>query len=172
MNWAGHLLRSLEDQTATWFVGLVLALLGVFSGRLVETVKFALNRADLRTKYYEQLAIDLSSFVFAVNRLTKVYYGSSWASDDDKSAIATAYNETMNKLCGQEYVYLSWLQHYWNEKAVKAFEVVMQQVRAVDSVLIQMNEGATDEARQSADLESSYAALRSAAHELLVNTRR
>jgi hypothetical protein len=171
MNWTEHLLRSLEDQTATWFVGVVLALLGVFSGRLVETVKFALNRADLRTKYYEQLAVDLSSFVFAVNRLTKVYYGSSWASDEDKSAIAAAYNETMVKLCSQEYVYLSWLQHYWNEKAVKAFERVMEQVRNLDSVLIAMNEG-TDKTAASANLENAYAALRSAAHELLVNTRR
>jgi hypothetical protein len=171
MNWTEHLLRSLEDQTATWFVGVVLALLGVFSGRLVETVKFALNRADLRTKYYEQLAVDLSSFVFAVNRLTKVYYGSSWASDEDKNAMAEAYNEAMVKLCSQEYVYLSWLQHYWNEKAVTAFEDVMKQVRTLDAVLIAMNEEAA-KAVQSTNLENAYAALRSAAHELLVNTRR
>jgi hypothetical protein len=171
MSWTEHLLHSLADQTATWFVGVVLALFGVFSGRLVETVKFALNRADLRTKYYEQLAVDLSSFVFAVNRLTKVYYGSSWATDEDKAAMAATYDETMVKLCSQEYVYLSWLQHYWNKKAVVAFERVMKEVRRLDSVLIELNE-AEDQTAKSADLDQAYIALRSAAHELLVNTRR
>lgn len=168
MDWTTHLLHSFADQTATWFVGVVLALLGVFSGKLVETIKFALNRADLRTKYYEQLAVDLSAHVFAVNRLTKVYYGSTWASDEDKNAMAEQYNASMIKFCSQEYVYLSWLQHYWNKEMAQAFTRTMEKVRAVDTVLIQMNE---DSESQDAikDIEKAYAELRDAAHSLLVD---
>jgi hypothetical protein len=168
MDWSTHLLRSFADQTATWFVGVVLALLGVFSGKLVETIKFALNRADLRTKYYEQLAVDLSAHVFAVNRLTKVYYGSAWASDEDKSAMAEQYNASMIKFCSQEYVYLSWLQHYWNKEMAQAFTRTMEKVRAVDTALMQMNEDSESQAAIE-DLEKAYAELRKAVHSLLVD---
>ena len=168
MDWTTHLLHSFADQTATWFVGVVLALLGVFSGKLVETVKFALNRADLRTKYYEQLAVDLSAHVFAVNRLTKVYYRSTWASDEDKSAMSEQYNVSMIKFCSQEYVYLSWLQHYWNKEMAQAFTRTMEKVRAVDAVLMEMNEESRAQGAVN-DLEKAYAELRDAAHALLVD---
>jgi hypothetical protein len=81
-----------------------------------------------------------------VDRLVKVYYGSSRASEDDKSSIAVAYNESMNALCRKEYVYLSWLRRYWSEKSANAFVVTMQAIRAVDLALIRLNELNDDEA--------------------------
>lgn len=166
-DWMTRLLGSFADQAGTWFVGVVLALLGVFSGRLVETVKFALNRADLRAKYYEQLAIDVSLLVFAVDRLTKVYYGAAWATDELKSGIANAYDEAYSKIRSQEYVYLSWLNRYWNHRMADAFVSTMEKMRAVDAVLIQLNElsNPNDEVKQ---LEAAFLEFQKAAHFLLV----
>src|SRR5580704_6127928 len=113
--WLPHLLDSLANQTATWFVGFVLSLLGIFSARLAAAIKFALNRADARAKYYEEMAIDISHFVFTIDRIVKVYYGGTWASDDDKSAIAAEYNEVMNAISRKEFVYRSWVKRFWNK---------------------------------------------------------
>lgn len=135
-----QLVRSLTDQTATWFVGVVIACLGAFSSRIVESIKFALNKADLRAKYYEELAVDLSSVLHAVDRLNKVYYGSSWLSDEQKGAVAEAYDESMNKIRRYEFVYLSWLQRFWNKKTLSAFHEVMAQLSTIDNILIGLNE--------------------------------
>jgi hypothetical protein len=48
-DWLAHFLRSLADQAGTSFVGIVFPLLGVFSGRLKETIEFALNVPGTRT---------------------------------------------------------------------------------------------------------------------------
>jgi hypothetical protein len=46
--WREGVATSLKTQTATWLVAFAIGLLGLFSGRVTESVKFALNRADLR----------------------------------------------------------------------------------------------------------------------------
>ncbi len=47
--WYSALLKSLREQTSTWLVAAVIAILTVFSNRIVESIKFVLNRADLRS---------------------------------------------------------------------------------------------------------------------------
>jgi hypothetical protein len=44
------MLETFKSQAATWFIGAVIAILTVFSGKIVESLKFSLNRANLRTK--------------------------------------------------------------------------------------------------------------------------
>lgn len=172
-DWTNHLLHSLAEQAGTWFVGVVLALLGIFSGKLVETIKFALNRADLRTKYYEQLARDLSRFVFAVNRLHFVYV-TDWADDEAKSAIAGFYDESMNELCSQEYVYMSWLYRFWTKRMLAAFASTMQWVRRVDAVVIRLNQAEKNNDSSAIDLAkrelgTAFEGLRSAANDFLIH---
>ncbi len=170
-DWLTALLHSFASQAGAWFVGLVLAVLGAFSARIVEKVKFALNRADARAKYYEEMAVDISHFVFIVDRLVNVYYGSRWASDEDKSAIAAEYNEVMNKISRKEYVYRSWLQRFWNKDVADAFILTMEKIRTVDCVLIRLNEDG--ESPQKSNLEALDAAFRDfreAASHLLVRT--
>jgi hypothetical protein len=173
-DWTNHLLHSLAEQAGTWFVGVVLALLGIFSGKLVETIKFALNRADLRTKYYEQLARDLSRFVFAVNRLYYVYYGTEWDEDEGQGAIAEMYNESMNELCSQEYVYMSWLHRFWTKSMLEAFAATMQRVREVDAVVIRLEQAEKKEISAEiksakAELGTAFEGLRRAANDFLVH---
>ena len=166
--WLPHLLDSLANQTATWFVGFVLSLLGIFSARLAAAIKFALNRADARAKYYEEMAIDISHFVFTIDRIVKVYYGGTWASDDDKSAIAAEYNEVMNAISRKEFVYRSWVKRFWNKNMANAFDLTMEKIRDVDSLLRLINEGGqqTDNLRK---LDAAFRDLRQIAYQLLVD---
>jgi hypothetical protein len=163
--------HSFASQAGAWFVGLVLAVLGAFSTRIVEKVKFALNRADARAKYYEEMAVDISHFVFIIDRLVKVYYGSRWASDEDKSAIAGEYNEVLNKIARKEYVYRSWLRRFWTKDVGDTFILTMEKIRTVDRALIRLNEDG--DAPQKSNLEALDAAFRdlqAAADRLLATT--
>lgn len=170
-DWLADLLHSFASQAGAWFVGLVLAVLGAFSTRIVEKVKFALNRADARAKYYEEMAVDISHFVFIIDRLVNVYYGSRWASDDDKSAIASEYNEVMNKISRKEYVYRSWLQRFWSKDVADAFVLTMEKIRTVDRVLIRLNEDGDNPQKSNLEaLESAFRDLREAASHLLAST--
>ena len=164
--WLATTSHDFAGQSATWFVGVVLTLMSLFSGRLAETIKFALNRADLRTQYYEQIATDISHFVFIVDRLVKVYFGSTWASDEDRGAIAAEYNETLNNISRKEYVYLSWLSHYWRRKMIGGFEQLMATIREVDSVLITLNES-KEGSRDVAAIAKVHEKLRNVAHSFL-----
>ena len=58
--WYSALLKSLQEPTGTWFVAAVIAVLTVFSNRIVESIKFALNHADLRSGSHEKLSENLS----------------------------------------------------------------------------------------------------------------
>jgi hypothetical protein len=170
-DWLTDFLHSFASQAGAWFVGLVLAVLGAFSARIVEKVKFALNRADARAKYYEEMAVDISHFVFIIDRLVNVYYGGRWASDEDKSAIAAEYNEVMNKISRKEYVYRSWLQRFWNKDVADAFTLTMEKIRTVDRVLIRLNEdGESSQKTNLQALDAAFLDLREAASRLLVMT--
>jgi hypothetical protein len=48
--WIKSVADSLKSQTGTWFAGFVISVLALFSSRITEDIKFALNSADLRTK--------------------------------------------------------------------------------------------------------------------------
>jgi hypothetical protein len=163
--WLVHFSSSFADQSATWFVGVVLAVLGIFSARIVEAIKVSLNRADLRTKYYEEMAIDISHFVFIIDRLAKVYYGSE--DEEDKSPIAIEYDEIMNAICRKEYVYLSWLRRYWGADKSDGFRLVMEKIRAVDATLIRMRGKGESDVKQ---LETDFYALQKAADALLLSS--
>jgi hypothetical protein len=170
-DWLSAFLHSFATQAGAWFVGLVLAVLGAFSARIVDKVKFALDRAGARAKYYEEMAVDISHFVFIIDRLANVYYGSRWASDEDKTAIAGEYNEVMNKISRKEYVYRSWLQRFWSKDVAEAFTRTMEKIRDVDRVLIRLNEdGESPQKTNLEALDAAFRDLREAASCLLVTT--
>jgi len=51
--WYSALLKSVRDQTGIWFIAAVIAILSVFSNRIIESIKFALNGTNLRSGYSE-----------------------------------------------------------------------------------------------------------------------
>jgi len=164
--WLAHFFHAFADQAGTWFVGIVLAIFGLFPARLVEKIRFALNRADARAKYYEEMAIDISHFVFIIDRLVKVSFGSTWARDDDKSGIAQEYNEVMNTLSRKEYVYRSWVRRFWDRKTAIAFDLTMDRIKAVDQLLILINEDG-EQKDHLQELDAAFRDLRQAACDLL-----
>jgi hypothetical protein len=142
--WLPNLSKSVIEHAGTWFVGLVLAVLGVFSDRIVGRLRFALNRADLRAKCYEEMAESISHFVFLIDRMVNVYYGSTWVTDKGKSAIASEYDAITNEIMRKEYVYQSWMKRYWGKETNDAFRSTMAIVKHVDAVLRELNDRPQD----------------------------
>src|SRR5450759_3347923 len=137
--WGSGLGSSLRTQTATWFVGAVIALLSVFSSHLTEGVKASINRADLRTKSYEELSKDLSEYVF-VSELCQEYIEHGWTSRDDMVPLIKEYNDAITKLRKNEFVYLSWLSRYWGKAEVEVLSKVMATARKFDQQVHALND--------------------------------
>jgi hypothetical protein len=173
LDWLGGIGHSLINQTAIWIVSAVIAVFGVFSNRIAEKLKYSLNRADLNAKYYEEFAEALSLFVLSIDRYINVYAKGTWASDDDKAAIASMYNSAANTLWKKEYVYYSWVHRHWNRKTGLLFEDAMAITRKIDSTLIQINEHAGrkdggEVKRLNQDLVADFERLKSVTRAMLV----
>ena len=122
----------ISNNVGTWLAAVIVALLTIFSDKILGRIRFSLNRADLRVKYFEQLATDLSTYVFWV----EVYherFQRHWTDDlEDLEQIAGELNTAMTNLRKNEYVYLSWVHKYWGKNAAARFSDVMVSVKSVD----------------------------------------
>lgn len=130
----GILIEHLE----TWLVVAIVALLSVFSDKLIGRIRFAINRADLRSKYYEKLALDLSTFLFYTD-LFHLRYVRGELDVDDLSAIAGEVNGSYVTLKTKEYVYRSWVRRYWSESGLLQFDTVMKLALDVYQAIIEFN---------------------------------
>ena len=54
----------IRDKIGVWLATIIIALLTVVSDKILERIRFRLNIADLRTKYFEELAVNLSTYLF------------------------------------------------------------------------------------------------------------
>src|SRR6185436_5688952 len=89
--WLQGLVTSFKTQTATWVVAFLIGILTLFSGRITESVKFALNRADLRTKQHEELATEISAYIFSAE-LNAEFIENGWTSKKAMTDLITEYN--------------------------------------------------------------------------------
>lgn len=121
------MISSFRSQAATLFVAFIIGLLTLFSSKITESVKYALNSADLHSKYYEELSMDLSEFVFQAELTTEVVEN-GWTTTEILVPLIKDYGDSITKLRKKEYVYLSWIQRFWKEDKLadllRAFEAV------------------------------------------------
>jgi len=165
--WSSSLLQSFSNQAGTWFVGVVIAILSIFSGRITESIKFRLNRANLRTKYYEEIATQISHFIFIVDRIIKVFH-TSWVDDSGRQAISGEYDSVTNSIRRKEYVYRSWVKKYWGVNQAASFSKVLEKIGKIDAELLRLNELETvDQTKDLERLKESHRELLAAAEELL-----
>jgi hypothetical protein len=137
--WESGLGTSLRTQTATWFIGVVIAVLSVFSSHLTEKIKFSINRADLRVKSYETLSQDLSVYVFASENCQESIEH-NLTTKDAMTPLVKDYNDAIDKLRKNEFVYRSWLSRYWGKDDVARFSDVMTSARSIDQTFHSLND--------------------------------
>lgn len=68
---------SIKEQTVVWLVGFLIGILTHFSSKITESIRVAINSADLGSQNYEQLAMDLSEFIFQAE-LIEEFINKGW----------------------------------------------------------------------------------------------
>ena len=135
----------IRDKLGVWLATIVVALLTIFSDKILERIRFRLNVADLRTKYFEELAINLSTYLF----WSEIYHErhqKHWADNpDDMDAIGGNINAAVTTLTTKEYVYRAWVRRYWGSAAVKSFDEVIAAVKSVDDAIHAFNDAGKEE---------------------------
>ncbi len=139
----------ISDNLAAWLAATLIALLTIFSNRILERIRFSLNRADLRVKYFEDLALDLSAYVFWVEVFHESYQKKWTADPADLSGIIGELNTAMITLRSKEYVYRSWINRYWGSVAVEQFVKLMSVVRSVDMTTHAFNDAGHEDKKVS-----------------------
>lgn len=112
---------------------------GLFSARITESIKFAINRADLRTKQYESLCTELSTYIFRVELLQE-FITREWTREKTLSGLVSDYNKSMESLRANEYVYLAWMYRFWSSENAVEFSKLMQAVKEIDGQVHELNE--------------------------------
>jgi hypothetical protein len=149
----------IAHNVGAWLAATVVALLTVFSDKILERIRFRLNRADLRTKYFEQLAKDLSTYLF-YSELFHERYQKGWADDpEDLERIGGAINGAITTLRENEYIYRAWVRKYWGEAKVEQFAEVMSTLKSVDDAIHAFNDRGNEE-EKTAELGKRLGKLR------------
>ena len=128
-----------KQHFVTFMTTLVTGVLAACSGCIVEQVKFSLNKADLRTKQYEGMALEVSKFVFATE-LSEEFLDNNWTRKKTIEWLIGDYNAAITKLRQNEYVYMQWLAHYWSQEKVDEFKSLMVEVKAIDKIIHKLND--------------------------------
>ncbi len=136
--WFDSIKESLKTQAATWFVGLLVAVMGIFASQLTESIKSAMNKADLRTSQHEELASEISAYIFFAE-LNVEFIKEGWTTKTSLTLLLTGYNTSVTALRKKEFVYLAWLRKYWGSEEVESFAELMTAVREFDSALHTLN---------------------------------
>ncbi len=138
-NWLQDVLISLRTQTATWMVAFVIGIFGVFSSNIIESIKFSLTRADLRTKQYEEMATQISSYIFD-SELTTEIIENNWTTREVMTERVNEYNTAITTLRKNEFLYSAWLHKYWTKNASLDFDRFMISVREFDAAIHSIND--------------------------------
>lgn len=134
----GVLFESIKKDTATWFIGVVISILTIFSSHLSEQIKFHLNKADLRVKLFEEISAETSSFVYSSEIMVE-FLKNNWTTKESLTFIAEDYNSSVANLRKKEFVYHSWIKKYWSKDKLEEFENLMVNVKEFDSLLHHFN---------------------------------
>jgi hypothetical protein len=129
----------LREETRTWVATIAVAVLAVFSGKITEYVKVALNSADFREKNYEELAANLSEFNFDAELLVE-YLDNNWTTAASLTPLINEYNDGVTKMRKNEYVYLWWLRRYWGTSKIQEFSKTYEAIKAIDAEFHSLND--------------------------------
>jgi hypothetical protein len=137
--WLQGIAASMKTQTATWLVAFLIGILSLFSGHIIESARFALNRADLRTKQYEELATEVSQYIFSAELNTE-FVEHNWTTKKTLTDLLNEYNTSITTLRKKEFVYAAWIQKYWGKEQSAKFDEFMESVGNFDKALHSLND--------------------------------
>ena len=132
-------IESLRTQLLGWAVTALLGFLVIFPRYFMEKIKFALNRADLRVKQYEELAADVSQYISLAGYCAEFIHEEN-TPRETLAELNTKYNDSIMTLKKKEFVFLSWMKKFWGEEKTGQFERFMKATAELDSAFHSLND--------------------------------
>jgi len=74
--------RIFTENIGTWMATLTVTFITIFFDKILEKIRFSLNRADLRTKYFEEMATEFSTYLFWVS-IYQERFERGWTDDPE-----------------------------------------------------------------------------------------
>ena len=140
----------LTDNLATWLLGVFVALLTVFSDRIVGRIRFRLNKSDLRVRYFEELALAVSTYLFFAG-LFEERHRRGWANDpDDMNGIGGEVNRAITTLRAKEFIYRAWAKKYWGPGAAADLDALFAKITVVEDAVHAFNDSGQVEEKKRA----------------------
>lgn len=131
--------ESIKEKSGIFILTTIISIVTVFSDRLVGDIKAEINKADQRPAQQEKIAQDISVFVFTVENMIE-FAAKNMTAKNELEFVVTPYNNAIDTLRKNEYVYYSSIHRYWDEPVMSQFLVFFSEVRSVDAALHKLNE--------------------------------
>lgn len=138
-----HSLASVfRDRLGTMLIVAAVTLIGLFPNVLLDRVKFALTKTELREDRYIKVADQLSAYLSAADFVQQELDKNLTTKKDLEVIIEgqDGYNSAIVSLQKQQYSDRAIIARYWNKQTAKKFEELMQTVNAIDSLAHSLNE--------------------------------
>jgi hypothetical protein len=132
LDWLSDVIAS--EMVFKWTCGVLILILTIFSEKLLEKLKFAMNRANLRTKQFEQMAMDLSNYIFSTELLHE-YYVHGFTDAKTLNPIVEEYNDAITVIRRKEHVYRSWVARFWKSNQRQEFEQLFSTIINLDKAV-------------------------------------
>lgn len=132
------MLDAIKEKLGVLVMAMVVSIGMVFSDKITESIKTALNRSEQRPAQQEKLAKDFSAYIFAAENEIE-YFHSGLTTKAALNEVATAYNSAITTLRENEYVYFAIIHRYWGKKQVALYENFIASVRELDQQVHKFN---------------------------------
>ncbi len=136
---ATALKASFLNNLLAYVVGVAIAILSIFSDRITENIKDAINISDSRVTIYESLAKDIGYYLFYVDVLQDGFED-RWIRKSGLNSLIPKYNNSISQLRGNELLYISRVKRFWGNEESEKLEKLFVELGSLDDRVHDLNE--------------------------------
>ncbi len=120
-----------KEHGKTFLITTFIAIITVFSDSFAGRIRFELNRADIRSTHYQEIAENFSSFIFETENIAE-FYSNGWTTKTTLVPLSESYNKAIVELRRNEFTMLSLLKKFWDKSHREEFIEIMALVKQID----------------------------------------
>jgi hypothetical protein len=121
------------ENLGIWVATTIVALLTIFSDKILGRIRFSLNKADSRAKYFEEMAERLSTFVYWAELFYEGFATNRYENEEYYAGLSGSIDVAVTELLTREYVYRSWMKSYWSKEQFTKYNKVITAVKKVEA---------------------------------------
>ena len=111
--------QKIKNQTFLWVAGIITAIFSVFSQYIADSIKTGLDKATVRTQYFNSITNDLSSYNYSAESVYDAYHEynqNNGIGINFIKSLADEYNKNVTTVMSKEFLYEVQVQKNWGKK--------------------------------------------------------